>query len=200
MENSSIENQDHLPTKTPRRSLRLLPRAPPPSITIHHLPAELLFSVLELANSGQGWRGTAYNTFLRNAAVVCSSWSVLARELLWSEVFIAGQSEAVRLLASPALGRYKTRRLFISGDFNRNTACRVIKGVRGLQSLRLQNFTGADSVDRSWFSSAHLSGKYTYSPLKQSCGSNENFQQNLTRLFFTHVISRNDNLKRKRPS
>lgn len=109
--------------------LKLIDQGPTPRPTIRSLPPELIGRILELAVEDTARNyipHTAHEreSILRRATLVCKAWSEEAQVLLWGKVVIQNESRAQRLLCSPGLGKYRTKELDVSIEYDLNDAKR----------------------------------------------------------------------------
>lgn len=98
---------------------------------------------------------------LCDARLVCQSWSVQARVVLWRKVKVVHNGVARRLLSSPALGRYQTKDLIIVGGMRASLySIEIIARLRGFVKLTLLHFGISNQVDSAILSSPSLEGVF----------------------------------------
>lgn len=135
--------------------------------TFQSLAPELLIRVLELGPDDFAVRRAS----LLSHALVSRAWRAPSQHLLWDEIELHSRSAIERMLASPALGAFRTRVVRVSNEFKPRKpsvstasdepvdgyfveiALRCLKGVSALvleevdglavSNLRLQSLEGA---------------------------------------------------------
>lgn len=111
-----------LPPTTPKPTTPLRPH-PRAQVTIQWLPSGLVKWILEIAVHGLGICSPhrSPNAEPTRYSILCAAnstrkaWECAARALLWKDMFIREDARAQLLLFSPALGKYKTPHLHLSG-------------------------------------------------------------------------------------
>lgn len=87
------------------------------------LAPELVCQILKIAAdledkwfNGSRWDRRLY--VLYRASLVCRIWRFEAQLLLWKKIYLGDEAQAQLILASPALGTYRTRELTVEGVTN----------------------------------------------------------------------------------
>lgn len=134
--------------------LRVNERAP--RTTSQSLAPELVGRILELGVESLVLEHVERYSLLCSASRVCMIWSLEARVLLWKNVIVQ-QAQAVKLLSSPALGRYQTRELSLRvvsvvsslGRLTPRSATAVAASLVGIRSLHLARFIGVNRLEQA---------------------------------------------------
>lgn len=180
-------NLDHQPTTT-HSCLKYLLRPYSTQMVnkLLHLasPPELVARILELAVEDSA----SYNSrlvFLCCASLVCKAWSVEARVLLWRKVVILEESEALKLLSSPALGSYTTNELVLMPTydptkFTAASCTAVASALVGIKRLTMDYFMKDVQLDGTIFSLPSLRGAQGVD--RKMCLCFTNFDSDSTRL------------------
>lgn len=103
--------------------------------TLHSLPQELLYRILELgAASVEAYPERV--AFLLSSSLVSSSWRADAQALLWKRVEIRSWDAAIAFLASGRKGR-TTESLVVRGPQNESLMGEIVDACEGLKELSI---------------------------------------------------------------
>lgn len=103
--------------------------------TINSLPLELLARVLDLSYDTPGSPDCYKAMWV--AALVPKTWSTLASQRLWRNVFIQRPEQADALARSPGLGMFRTETLTLRLLDLEDSTVRAIGSLRGMLNLEV---------------------------------------------------------------
>lgn len=111
--------------------------------TIHSLAPEIMARVLELVEPADDWQTVpARHLAMCRTSLVCRSWTLEARIILWRKLAIGREGQAERILASPALGSFRTQEVAFWGSVNltASSTAEVLARLHGVKHLELLFF------------------------------------------------------------
>ncbi|KAK4698920.1 hypothetical protein P7C70_g7348, partial [Phenoliferia sp. Uapishka_3] len=138
--------------------------------TIHSLPLECLFLILELAHPPlpiDPPDDAEYATILsdlHSASLVCQSWRTAAQSAMWLRLHISSEKHMSLILESPCLGRFRTEEVRIwTGrgtlwmDWNKVFG-RLVESLKGLKAMEVERFMLKGDTDEGcgWIGSDNL--------------------------------------------
>lgn len=143
-----IDAHDAFPAAPVRSSPGASPIAPQrhPVASINSLPMELCERILELGI--EDFRLYEVDVrksqaFLLSVCQVSTRWNSAAQPLIWRDIWIRTEQEAVRLLESPVVKRYKTVRFGVGSvgnmqpDLSAHSLTALFDQLQGLQHLEI---------------------------------------------------------------
>lgn len=133
----------------PRR--QLLPcSSAPPMATIHSLPTELLYRILELASpwpSSRNERPSESYTVLQSASLVSTSWRVAAQDRLWRRVYLSHVKVGKAFVWGSRNASHTTSELTIGiGPSMAPHLCQVVEACSGLKRVIFFNTSACWAV------------------------------------------------------
>lgn len=118
------------------RSTNRQVRSPSPTFTPCNFPPEILSKIF--THIIGSWEGLIQQAeYLLSACLVCSKWRAMAAPLLWSDIVLCNNTSAQKSLDSPALGRYRSRKVHfcevyrVKNRFAEDMVKTVLLGLEG---------------------------------------------------------------------